>query len=140
LTPLHNFAMPLIRYELGDYAQVGDPCPTGRGLPTLARIAGRVRNMLRDPNGRRLFASIPAGLWLEVDPIRQARLVQRTLSQIEVQLVMGRDLTASEAERLTAALREHLGYPFEIILNRVNEIERQPGGKFEDVLSLLPQD
>jgi hypothetical protein len=109
-------------------------------LPTLARIAGRVRNMLRDPNGRRLFASIPAGLWLEVDPIRQARLVQRTLSQIEVQLVMGRDLTASEAERLTAALREHLGYPFEIILNRVNEIERQPGGKFEDVLSLLPQD
>jgi phenylacetate-CoA ligase len=140
ITPLHNFAMPLIRYELGDYAQVGDPCPTGRGLPTLARIAGRVRNMLRDPNGRRLFASIPAGLWLEVDPIRQARLVQRTLSQIEVQLVMGRDLTASEAERLTAALREHLGYPFEIILNRVNEIERQPGGKFEDVLSLLPQD
>jgi phenylacetate-CoA ligase len=140
ITPLHNYAMPLIRYELGDYAQVGGPCPTGRGLPTLTRIAGRVRNMLRDPNGRRLFASIPADLWLDAGPMRQARLVQRTLSQIEVQFVMGRDLTVSEAKRLTTALRAHLGYPFDILLNRVHEIERQPGGKFEDVLSLLPQE
>jgi len=26
LTRLHNFAMPLIRYEIGDYAEVGEPC------------------------------------------------------------------------------------------------------------------
>lgn len=140
ITPLHNFAMPLIRYELGDYAEAGVPCPTGRGLPTLARIAGRVRNMLRDPNGRRLFASVPAGLWLDTAPIRQARLVQRTLPQVEVEFVMERDMTAHEAARLTSALRERLGYPFDIVLNRVAEIERQPGGKFEDVLSLLPED
>jgi phenylacetate-CoA ligase len=140
ITPLHNFAMPLIRYELGDYAEVGEACPTGRGLPTLRRIAGRVRNMLRDPTGRRLFASIPADLWLDAGPIRQARLVQRTLSQIEVQYVMARDFTAAEAERLTVALRQHLGFPFEMVLNRVDEIERQPGGKFEDVVSLLSHD
>jgi phenylacetate-CoA ligase len=140
ITPLHNFAMPLIRYELGDYATVGGACATGRGLPTLTRIAGRVRNMLRDPTGRRLFASIPADLWLDTAPIRQARLVQRTLPQIEVQFVMERDLTARETETLSAALREHLGYPFQILLNRVDEIGRQPGGKFEDVLSLLPED
>lgn len=38
LTPLHNFAMPLIRYEIGDHAEVGAPCPCGRGLPVLKRI------------------------------------------------------------------------------------------------------
>ena len=37
ITDLHNFATPLIRYELGDYAEVGTPCPTGRGLPVLNR-------------------------------------------------------------------------------------------------------
>ena len=37
LTTLHNFAMPLIRYEIGDYAQVGEPCACGRGLPVLTR-------------------------------------------------------------------------------------------------------
>ncbi|MDP1717022.1 MAG: hypothetical protein Q8L40_03015, partial [Burkholderiales bacterium] len=32
ITTLHNFAMPLVRYENGDYAEVGGPCPCGRGL------------------------------------------------------------------------------------------------------------
>ncbi len=44
VTPLHAFAMPLFRYELGDLAEVGAPCPCGRGLPVLNRIwsgAGR---------------------------------------------------------------------------------------------------
>ena len=27
VTPLHNFATPLLRYDIGDYAEVGAPCP-----------------------------------------------------------------------------------------------------------------
>jgi phenylacetate-CoA ligase len=42
VTTLQNFAMPLVRYDIGDLAEVGDPCPCGRGLPVLRRIAGRV--------------------------------------------------------------------------------------------------
>ena len=34
ITDLHNFATPMIRYEILDYAQVGEPCPCGRGLPS----------------------------------------------------------------------------------------------------------
>ena len=30
VTPLHNFAMPLIRYEVGDYAEVGGKSACGR--------------------------------------------------------------------------------------------------------------
>ena len=40
-TDLHNYGMPLLRYDLGDYAQVGEPCPCGRGLPVLDRVVGR---------------------------------------------------------------------------------------------------
>lgn len=42
VTDLQNFATPLIRYALGDYAEAGGPCPCGRGLPTLKRIHDRV--------------------------------------------------------------------------------------------------
>ena len=49
ITSLHNRVMPLIRYEVGDFAEVGPPCPCGRGLPVIARIMGRVRNCLRFP-------------------------------------------------------------------------------------------
>jgi len=45
ITTLHNYAMPLVRYETGDFAEVGDPCPCGRGLPVLRRVVGRPRNM-----------------------------------------------------------------------------------------------
>jgi phenylacetate-CoA ligase len=40
-TSLHNYGMPLLRYDLGDCARVGAPCPCGRGLPVLDRVVGR---------------------------------------------------------------------------------------------------
>ncbi|MEO8526087.1 MAG: hypothetical protein ABI460_15285, partial [Caldimonas sp.] len=43
VTSLHNFAMPLLRYDLGDFATVGGPCRCGRTLPTLEGILGRTR-------------------------------------------------------------------------------------------------
>jgi phenylacetate-CoA ligase len=38
VTPLHNFAMPLLRYELGDMAAPGEACACGRGLPVIFRL------------------------------------------------------------------------------------------------------
>jgi phenylacetate-CoA ligase len=43
-TPLFNLAGPLIRYEIGDYAEAGT-CECGRALPTLKRVAPK-REML----------------------------------------------------------------------------------------------
>src|SRR3546814_12850457 len=40
-TPLLNFAMPMISYAVGDLAEVGPPCPGGRGLQVRKRILGR---------------------------------------------------------------------------------------------------
>jgi phenylacetate-CoA ligase len=40
VTPLQNFAMPLLRYSLGDFAEVGSPCACGRHLPVLKEILG----------------------------------------------------------------------------------------------------
>jgi phenylacetate-CoA ligase len=41
VTALHNYAMPLVRYDLGDLAEAGNPCACGRGLPVLRRIVSR---------------------------------------------------------------------------------------------------
>src|SRR5262249_50142607 len=53
ITDLHNFATPLVRYDIRDFAEVGGACPCGRGLPTLKRILGRERNFLVKPDGTR---------------------------------------------------------------------------------------
>lgn len=51
VTSLHNFAMPLIRYEIGDVAQFGAPCEAGLNWPVLERIIGRTRDGVTLPNG-----------------------------------------------------------------------------------------
>lgn len=51
VTSLHNFAMPLIRYEIGDVAQLGAPCESGLNWPVLERIVGRTRDGVTLPNG-----------------------------------------------------------------------------------------
>jgi phenylacetate-CoA ligase len=41
VTPLHNVATVLLRYDIGDEAAAGAPCACGRGLPVIERIARR---------------------------------------------------------------------------------------------------
>lgn len=135
VTTLHNFAMPLIRYELGDYAEFGAPCDCGRGLPVIARIHGRRRNMIVLPDGRRHWPSFPAEMWREVAPVEQFRLVQRMPDEIEAQYVMVRELTQEEMKKLGAALESRFGCRFRIAWKRCDALDRGPGYKFEDFVS-----
>ena len=52
-TNLHNYGMPMIRYEIGDLAVTSDrQCPCGRGLPLLAAVNGRTADVLHTTDGR----------------------------------------------------------------------------------------
>jgi phenylacetate-CoA ligase len=134
-TTLHNFAMPLLRYDLGDYAEAGGPCPCGRNLPVLKRILGRQRNMLVLPDGRQIWPSFPAEIWTAVAPIRQFRLTQQTLHLIEVEYVAELELDQAQSRALIAALQERFGHPFDIALRRVPGIARQANAKYEEFVS-----
>ncbi|HEY2841138.1 MAG TPA: hypothetical protein VGJ26_18425 [Pirellulales bacterium] len=135
VTSLHNFALPLLRYEIGDYAEVGPPCPCGRGLPVLTRILGRQRNMALLPNGERRWPSIELAGTDALEsfpPIQQFQLIQRTLQQMEMLLVAPRGLTAVEEDLLRGWITQAVGHPFEIALTYVADIPRSASGKFED--------
>ena len=53
VTDLNNRAMPLIRYQIGDYARVGDACSCGRAFPVLHSIWGRAYDYVVSPAGKR---------------------------------------------------------------------------------------
>lgn len=137
-TPLHNFAMPLLRYDLGDYAEVGEPCPCGRGLPVLARVLGRVRNMLILPDGQRVWPSFGRRRMVAAAPIRQHQVVQRDLRTLELRLVTERPLTAEEEGSIRQIMAQRLPARFDIEFRYLDHIERGPGGKFEDFRSEVP--
>lgn len=135
ITTLHNFAMPLIRYDIEDYAEVGDACACGRGLPVLTRIHGRRRNMVVLPDGRRHWPSFPAIRYTGIAPICQIRIVQRTLHEVEAVYTSERPLSGEETQGMVRAIQESLGYPFAVETRRVEEIPRPPNMKFEDIVS-----
>ncbi len=137
VTPLHNFAMPLFRYGIGDYAEVGEACPCGRGLPVLRRILGRGRNMLVTPDGRRYWPFFGATRYRHIAPLTQYQFVQTSRDAIEARLAVERPLTQAEQDALRARIHTTLPHPFRIDFRFVAEIPRSPGGKYEDFISLI---
>ncbi len=136
VTALHNLATPLIRYDLGDYATLGEPCSCGRGLPVIRQVLGRVRNLVSTPDGRRSWPVDLAKL-RSVRAIRQAQFVQTAIDTIQLKFVSDRPLTTDEEGQATEAIRAALGYPFSVSFARVESIPRGPTGKFEEFMSLL---
>lgn len=138
ITTLHNYATPLIRYEIGDCAEVGEPCPCGRGLPVLKRLNGRYRNLLTLPDGRQRWPLLgyESGLQ-EIAPIDYMQLIQHRVDEIEVRLIMPRPLHAGEAETLTAFIHANLGHPFPLRFEYVETIRNQKNGKIEQFISRL---
>lgn len=134
-THLHNFAMPLFRYAIGDHAEAGAPCACGRGLPVIKRILGRQRNILTLPDGRRRWPSFPGGKWMHLAPIRQLQMIQRSRTRIDVRVAADRELTQEEKQRLIAALQDCLGHPFEMQVEQFPDIPRSASHKFEDFIS-----
>ena len=56
VTGLYNYAMPFIRYDLGDLALAGEAsCRCGRALPIITRIEGRTRSAFVFRDGARIW-------------------------------------------------------------------------------------
>ncbi|HVM77419.1 MAG TPA: AMP-binding protein [Stellaceae bacterium] len=139
VTPLHNFATPLLRYEIGDRAEVGGPCPCGRGLPVIRRILGRAKHSLVLPSGGRRHPWLGTDEFAENPAIVQHQVVQRSLEELEFRLVVRRPLTAAEETRLADILRKNLGHPFRVTFRYLDAIPRAPSGRFFEFLSELEQ-
>ena len=137
VTPLQNFATPLIRYELGDYAELGGASSCGRGLPVLNKILGRSRNMLVMPNGDRRFPSLGIKTYNSEygERIRGYQVVQKTNGKLIIKLLMDSPYSPDEEKSLKEYVQKTVHYPFEMQIEYVNEIPRSKTGKFEDFYS-----
>jgi phenylacetate-CoA ligase len=131
ISSLNNFATPMLRYENGDMAEVGEPCACGRGLPVLKRIIGRVRNTAVLPNGERLMPNLSTGPLLNDLPIKHFQLVQKTTELVEARLVVGRPLTVAEETALADYFNKGWRHEFNFAFIYLDEIARGANGKYE---------
>jgi phenylacetate-CoA ligase len=141
VTPLHNFAMPLLRYEIGDEAVFGDICGCGRGLPVLTRIVGRVLDYVMLPSGRRRRVDTGHVAMAKIAAIREFQLIQRSVERIEVLLVVARPLDNDEERAVRATLLKEVGSEFRFDLTYRESIARTAEGKLRPFISeVAPRD
>src|SRR5262249_34974680 len=87
-TSLHNFSMPLIRYEVGDLVEVEVPdrnCLCGRTMPRVRRILGRQGDVVVGADGRvvtTLFILFDGVLGVE-----QGQVIQHDVNRLTVRVV-----------------------------------------------------
>jgi phenylacetate-CoA ligase len=134
LTDLTNFAMPLIRYDIGDVAVAAAGCRCGRPWPVLGEITGRFSDRIVTDDG----ASHPA-LELEValfyyhtdlaKDILQYQFVQRGPGDLEILYVPRSEPDPRTAEAIRQALLEPLRGKARITVTPVSRIEGQDSGK-----------
>jgi phenylacetate-CoA ligase len=140
VTPLHNYAMPLIRYQLGDLVEVGSAVPAcGRGLPTLRRILGRDRNLFRFRDGTAVFPILVEFRVQNFVPLRQLQVVQTDFERLEIRYVPRPEAAHRPIDlaALTQRVRSVLKQPVELALVPVEAIARARTGKYEDCISLV---
>jgi phenylacetate-CoA ligase len=138
VTTLENRLMPLVRYEIGDYAVASDGrCGCGRTLPTIERIIGRGINLFRLRNGRLLSP------WDMVEVVRcyrefrQFQLVQEELDRYVINFAAEVPIAVKVEEEIRAKFAKILGIEVTVTYERVAEVPRTSSGKYMIALSNL---
>jgi phenylacetate-CoA ligase len=143
LTGLHTYAMPLVRYEIGDYAHAGGTCDCGLTLPVLGAVVGRERSFLRFPDGSQRLARLTGEHWRRVAPVTEYRLVQYADLSIEALVTAPRPLADEDRAAIRSMLHEVLGHPFDVVVTQRDALEPLSRWKKVDVIrvdTLRPPD
>ena len=140
VTPFYAYAMPFIRYEIGDYAVRGPRrAPCGRSLGSLHTITGRYRAafVLRDGRVVQPYANATKiGAHLSY---RQIQVVQTDYDRIEIRYVPGADAREANLVEIKKIMSQLLDTPVTVTLTPTDRIESGPYGKYEETLSLVPR-
>ena len=135
VTDFYNTVSPMIRYDIGDYAEVGDKCSCGRNHPTLKRIVGRERGLFRKANGDRFWPTAGQYAAEKIVKVNQWQIIQHSLDDIEYKLVTDEPLTTEQHNQLLEIFKNKLG--FDCV--RITEYRTQlpTDGKYEESICLI---
>jgi phenylacetate-CoA ligase len=133
VTDLLNFAMPLIRYRIGDLGSwAAGRCRCGRGLPRLERVAGRVTDFLVGCDGRLVSGVYLATYVVAQRPsLGQVQIHQHEKGAVTYRLKPGHSFDVpAELAYLRSATRQYLGAAARADIEVVDELRPESSGKF----------
>ena len=138
VTNLHSYAMPIIRYELGDFAiPTDEECSCGRGGYLVNMIEGRAGDFVKVPSGG-IFSPIVFEFFMErFSEIAHYQIIQEKEDRIAIKMVMGQAFSENTVYRIETELKDILGNDVLIEPKIVEEINKEKSGKLRSVVSKI---
>jgi len=128
-TDLFNYAMPFIRYAVGDIGTPTDElCPCGRGLPLIKSIEGRTADIIELGNGTVLSGPAFTLLFKEFD-IEQYQIVQTARNRLLIKIVEGSSYTEKDTNDILDIIGSHAGEDVQVNIRIVDNIPTTKSGK-----------
>lgn len=132
-TSLYNFGMPLVRYRTGDYAELlGNECPNcGRKLLVFKKILGRWQgDKVYNNDGSYVTTTalnLHDELYLAIDGLQY---YQEEPGKLHVRIIPNARYNANYKSALLSHFKKILKEDTEVVIDEVQQLEKQPNGKF----------
>lgn len=134
VTNLHNYAMPFIRYKVGDLASSLDTssCSCGRHSPRIVSLIGRDNDNIELPNGKVINGEFFEFLFFGLSSVIQYQVVyHKALDLLRVKLHVS-DSTEKAGEIVRKTMREKFGYE-NVNIVYSDQFDMTPSGKLRFV-------
>ena len=141
VTDLTNYAMPFIRYQVGDIAVPDSKaCPCGRSLPLVRDIKGRLSDVIVTPDRGYIFADDIVEVFYPMSEVKQFQVIQQSLRAITVKIVKNDGVGPEIDDFVQNQIQKAVGSDMKVSLEVVEDIPRLSSGKHRICISQVSQD
>lgn len=138
ITTLENQLMPLVRYEIGDYAIASHvPCSCGRSSATIDRVLGRELNLFKLPDGELMSPWDLVEVLRRYSEFRQLQVVQESFDRYLINFASEGPIASEIEQQIGVEFRRILGLDATVSYHRMTEVPRTRAGKFMIAISRL---
>jgi phenylacetate-CoA ligase len=138
ITNLHNFSMPLIRYDIGDTGSLSTAsCPCGSKLPHFVELKGRITDHFKLRDGTLVHGEYFTHLFYFRPWIKEFQVNQLAFDQVQVCVIKESEPVAADVLEIESKVRLVMGDDCRVTWEYVDVIPRTPQGKHLFTRNLL---
>ena len=134
VTPFFSTALPLIRYDQGDTAELLPPCACGSELPVIGNITGRQDQLMQFPGGSRSAAGLNQKMLRENLNALAFQLAQVETFKLEIRFVPADAGRPIDTDQIVAHVRQLIHPELDVVFKPVDKIPLNPGGKYQRIV------
>lgn len=137
-TNMSNLATPLLRYDVGDQAELSsEPCFCGRSGRIVASIDGRKDDYVITAGGAKVGRL--GNVFKDLKGVREAQIRQSTPGEITVLIVKSAEYNDGDEREMRRQFSSRLGATTTVKVSHVDAIERTKRGKLRFVVNNIPE-